>query len=644
MIAVAVLVFVLAALLGCSGFYLVRQVRRDMPGLLKPSKTLLALATVVFAGLLLATVAGFLFQLHPRIGGHFWYMYLFADSDIGYALYLGLLFGIAFGFWSAFLLVPPQTRDDIDIRAHDRWRTGLIVILVATFVAPAAGQVLDRITQIGSPTLGVSIAMAPSRQETRRELSSVLPAGTDTSEFRMSPLSRAHHYADSMIPLIPQTIRSDPFYIYLLTGKITHNQLFEASIDRNRNEQIGKCISHLVHLTSDPTEVHDAFGDLLHRLRHRLMDANGILDDGIGEWIFNPPAIHVTNAAARRKEAFGKLDAADAHTTRETCRRYAQGAFTRWPFRAQSVSTHAATSLYQTMLIAFALSTTGAHEAAIRTMAEWIKAATENGRDDDLSRDWALVRAKQYLYVSLASDEFEAASFKLLKDLLVDIERLLAASPYYPAGRFLSNQELWTSDTACRTLEGIESAFEEQDGKARSAWVELEAGGAAPFLPQQAAARLVLSYISFSNLYVMSAFSEDVLDASALGQARRNAALPDCFYKIALTNPQLAAPLRGKIHRIYGYILLQLAEKPGQLLHGATTSRKQAIREAFRQLSLAREHLELAQTIAESRAKRSSDKEEPPEWYRMVVRNEGDYKLEIDRLDSLIALVNDEIN
>ena len=105
--------------------------------------------------------------------------------------------------------------------------------------------------------------------------------------------------------------------------------------------------------------------------------------------------------------------------------------------------------LYENLLVSFALGAAGAHEASIRVLAEWINSADQTYEDLEkdsraaTSLDWARIRAKQYLAISLAMEGMHTARRDLLSDVTLDMEELFFSAAQEGVGGVLRDPDRW---------------------------------------------------------------------------------------------------------------------------------------------------------------------------------------------------------
>jgi len=637
----SILVFSLAAALGFAIFHYIWEPEHPdkyYEWFEKPKITYICLG--IFA-LLLSSIAVYSLDLHPSIGTHVWFVFVLVNSSIGYSAVLGILFGLLFGYWSFMIMSPDQLETESARLVHNRWGYALALIIFMAIVGPGLKGLLERITEIRSAPLQLSLAQP--RANATPDASIV--QGTFRGERKQpSPLTLSDYYTSSAIPYLKNNIASDNDYIFILKGEPITEKSVSAIKQFNQRNSFVQCLSSIIEETDDPKLLHDFYGVFLHQARSRysgnFLSLLKRLDAPPFNWIelanIPNPKLLLYGIRARQEYNFGLLD--------HLLGRRIQPCEWNFDLWRHDNNGNTLSSLYEELLVSFALGSAGANEAAIRHLADWIKANSERQQKDtdDITAEWAIIRAMQYLQLALSQQGMETARQELLRALLGRMEAAFAQAPVDVSGEVLANRSEWTKSSIC-------SAFRKRYPKTDE-WVRFrsdfhktavenalfqEKDNYEQLDHSKSIALLAVSYLSFSYLYVESAYISGNVSLPTIELARRNALVQECVFTQGMKNPKDAYVLIAKHNELYGRVILSATDVWKKKLFVLGIRSDQINREAFRHLILAQSYLDKAGITA--------TRSDTDSWHETIEDGEDGNRARRRRIDALVGQLSRSI-
>ncbi|WP_453973234.1 hypothetical protein [Amorphus sp. MBR-141] len=619
----SVLVFSLAALLGFASYYLTRGNTPRLVGGRLAQPNLVALVAIG-SGLGLATVLViFVWEIHTELGTHVWHVYRFVSTPIAYCAVVGTVFGYLFGYWSSFLLKPELLTQPETNRAHGRWGLVLLTLLIVSLFTPSVDALLGRVTSINSAPLQLSFSQGQQAtpQNSAGGIFGQGGEGTEDTAQQASALVRSSFYAGFAIPLLKKNAIADPFYISIVRSEPFPDTPQDLPAVLTRTEAFSSCLKEAVQGSSDPLLVHTYFGPEIHRLRLDTIDRSthsaADIRDIAGKTIYFVEAIaKQINIPDYIQRHYIPQYIADSCIIERSSKPEAN------EDRISSIFE----DLYESLLISFALGAAGAHEASIRALAEWIEGTDKKYKDIEqgsraaTSLQWAQIRAKQYLAISLAMEGMHTARRDLLGDVTLNMEELFFSANQQGVGAVLRDPDMWAEDRDCRALEtkvrekpNFPSDWEDRSPEER------------PFHGEHnAAARLMLSYVSYADLFVEEALAQDAVDARVFNYAIRNAHLPSCLFTLGLSSSEQSLELQAKYRLHLAKVLLFASEFWGEKITYTTLTDLEVEKEALR-------HLIRAEDLLKQRGDAGD-----PGWYAQIVSGESGTEAMRRQIDRLI--------
>ncbi|MGX1307414.1 hypothetical protein AB7M35_002134 [Amorphus suaedae] len=634
MASMSVLAFSLAALLGFASYYLTRDKTSRVLGRSSARPNLVGMVAIGSGLALAAVLMIFVSEIHTELGTHVWHAYRFMSTPIAYCSIVGAVFGYLFGYWSSFLMKPELLSRPETSKAHGRWGLVLLTLLIVTLFAPSVDALLGRITSINSAPLQLSFSPT-QRQESENDAGAIVGPGkngSDETAQQASALGRANFYSGFAIPILENNAISDPYYISILRSETFPKQIPSPPSVLIRTAAFSSCLRDAVKGSFDPLLVHTYFGPAIHRLRSDTLKKSGATEMPAESdlWIRN----YVVDSFAKHFSDSSTL------VTATIPDQLAEKCIIRLPSRQSDeeimgIRNPIFEKLYENLLVSFALGAAGAHEASIRTLAEWIH-QTEERYKNLLKRDraftelsWAQIRAKQYLAISLAMEGMHNARHDLLSEVTLDMEELFVDAQQQGIGAILRDPDLWVDDKGCQTLED----FVSRKPNFESDWDDLDAVEK-PFANESnAVARLMMSYVSYTDLYVEEALSEDSVDARVFNYAKRNAHIPSCLFTLGLGNLQRGLEMQARYQLQFAKVLLFASEFWGGKITYTSFSDLQIQKEALRHLIKAEDFLNQTEDGGE------------PSWYTQIVDGTSGteaMRRQIDRLIKRLTKVVDQ--
>lgn len=631
----SILVFSLAAALGFAIFHYIWEPdhpQKYYEWFEKPKITYICIGLFIA---LVSSVAVYSFDLHPSIGTHVWFVFVLVNSSIGYSAVLGTLFGLLFGYWSFMIMSPDKLETESARMVHNRWGYALALIIFMAIVGPGLKGILERVTEIRSAPLQLSLAQP--RANATPDASIV--QGTFRGERKqLSPLTLSDYYTSSAIPYLKNNIASDSDYLFILKGEPATEPSLASIKKFNRRDTFIQCLSSIIKTTDDPKLLHDFYGAFLHQARYRPDDGFIALISSFGapfNWIRTPeitnPRILFQKIQYWHQEKLGILGQVFGQKLRPCA----------WNFDLWRTDKRGNTlsSLYEELLVSFALGSAGANEAAVRKLGKWIH---EQKSDTDITAEWAIIRAMQYLQLALSQQGMETARQELLKALLRRMEEAFANAPTDVSGEILANRSEWTKSSICsafrknypRTDEWIKHRKEFHDAAVKDTLFQ-EKDNYEQLHHSKSIALLAVSYLSFSYLYVESAYIANSLILPIIEIARHNALVHECVFIQGMKNPTDAYILIAKHHELYGRVILSATDTWKKKLFALGIRSDQINREAFRHLILAQSYLDKAGITGSSI--------ETDSWYETIERGEDGNKARRRRIDALVGQLSRSI-
>jgi len=624
MASMSVLVFALAALLGFASYYLTRGKTSGLLGGSSSRPNPVGLVAIGSALGLAAVVFIFVLEIHTELGSHMWHAYRFVSTPVAYCSIVGAVFGYLFGYWSSFLLQPDLLARPGTSKAHGRWGAVLLTLLIVTLFAPSVDAMLGRVTSINSAPLQLSFS--PGQQSTPQNSAGGIfgqgENGGEDSAQQASALVRSSFYAGFAIPLLKKNAISDPFYISIVRAEPFPDDPQVLPSVLTRTEAFSNCLKNAVQGSSDPLLVHSYFGPEIHRLRLETIKKPETDASSLNKLASNTICVFETFARQVQIPEFMKNSCLIENSPVGD--------------RASNDDEIPAIfeDLYENLLVSFALGAAGAHEASIRVLAEWINSADQTYEDLEkdsraaTSLDWARIRAKQYLAISLAMEGMHTARRDLLSDVTLDMEELFFSAAQQGVGGVLRDPDRWAEDRDCRDLEtkvSREPNFP-PDWKDRSPDDRPFAG------EDNAAARLMLSYVSYTDLFVEEALAQDTVDARVFNYAIRNAHLPSCLFTLGLSGPEQSLELQAKYRLHFAKVLLFASEFWGERITYTALTDLEVEKEALR-------HLIRAEDLLKQRGGASE-----LGWYAQIVSGASGTEAMRQQIDRLIRRLTRVVN
>jgi hypothetical protein len=626
----SILVFALSAALGFAIFHYVWEPEHPTKYEQWFEKPRITYICIGIGLVLLASVVVYSLDIHSSIGTHFWFLLVLINSPIGYSLVLGLLFGLLFGYWSFMIMSPEKLATESSRMVHNRWGYVLGLIIFIAIVGPGLKGFLERVTEIRSAPLQLSLAQPI---QDKRPDASVVQGANRGQKKQASALALSDYYTSFAIPYIKKNIATDNDYIFILTGKDFTKESIQSLVSFNENDYFIDCISLIIQDTDDPQILHDLYGAFLHDLRKGQRNRIGRRIHSIiysGTSIANKAVLILENIYKIRDYLINEFY---SNIRQFPCNREID----EWSINDKK---YVISNLYDELLVSFALGSAGANESAIRALADWINSQKE---DADYTAAWAIIRAMQYLQLSLSQEGMDTARLELLKTLLGRMEAAFDGAPYNISGRFLADRDRWTNPTICRDL--YKEYGKTQDWKKnreifndtivdRNLFKNKEKYHQQPF--PTPLALLAVSYISFSYLYVESAYISNDISLNVIQQAQRNTKIQECLFRLGVPQPSQAYDLQAKHHELYARLLLRANEYWKEKLFVVGVPANSANREALRHLIIAQSYME--------RAGIRADLGDANSWYDTIQKGEDDDKTRRRRVDALVRNLSLALN
>lgn len=622
----SILVFALASALGFAIFHYIwepEQPTKYEEWFEKPRITYICIG---LAFLLVASIVIYSLDIHSSIGTHFWFVLVLINSPIGYSLVLGILFGLLFGYWSFMIMSPDKLETESARMVHNRWGYVLGLIIFIAILGPGLKGFLERVTEIRSAPLQLSLAQPPEANS--QPESAIVLATEKGDQSRLSPLSLSNYYTTDALPFLMKNIISDREYIYILNGKDENQTVINAVNRFKLTYPAIECMKSIISVTNDPQIMHDLYGVLFHKMRAKNSDG---AENDWKEIIQNPFALLNMNTIMTLKNTPIKSTTAVSDSCTEIFLSIGP------PNENEELSL-----LYHNLLISFALGSAGANEAAVRSLAEAIKKTEErkqNSQQDsgahDPVIDWAIVRAKQYLEVALSLEGMQAARLELLHDLTRQMEILFNTAPYDVTDGILANRDKWTNADICTTIR--KTAAADEGWTLRQTIFESELRKDPTFSkddyplnsPPRSIALLMVSYISFTYNLTNTQYQTGGVDLYTISTAKRNTQIPACLMMLALNNnAKQTNILRAQYSELYARLLLHASEYWSDRLFMLDIPNGDVQKEALRHLIMAQGFLDAAGI--------SGNDDDGGDWYSVIVYGENGEKARRRRIDVLV--------
>lgn len=629
----SILVFALSAALGFAIFHYVWEPEHPTKYEIWFEKPRITYITLGIAFFLISSIIIYSLDIHSAIGTHFWFLLVLINSPIGYSLVLGILFGLLFGYWSFMIITPDKLETESARMVHNRWGYVLALIIIVAIIGPGLRGFLERITEIKSAPFQLSLAQPQSRESSSN---AVVLGAEKGDQKRISALRLSTYYTQNAIPYLINNIISDREYLYILKD-INIDHISSETLDYfSEINPITECMKSIIAGTDDPQILHDLYGVLLHKMRSDY-EENDKYD--FDELITNPlTVLNWLIVISRTSKVPDQIVSSDECTK-------ALLSLTR-PKAGSAIA-----QLYYHLLISFSLGSAGANEAAIRSLADWI-VETETDRatyKDDLTLDWALVRAKQYLEVALSQEGMQAARLALLRDLLSQMEALYNRAPYSVSKGILAARDKWTDPQICTDIRKIadkDGSWKHRQSNFKFTTLDklsIEPNEYTITPPERSIALLILSYISFRHNLNETQFRMNGADLTTILNSRANAQIPKCLTMMALDNNSYQSNvLLSQYHSIYAQIILFADEYWKEKVFIVDVPNEDVKKEALRHLILAQALLD--EVGITGREERPLGKNEPPVWSEIIKSGESGEVAHRREIDVLVRKLSLSVN
>lgn len=628
-------------MVGFSSYFLIWRDRTRFFSL----RSLAPILTLSVSGFVLLVVVGvFIWNIYSSIGDAPWQAYRIITSPIGYSTFVGGIFGFIFAYWCSFLLAPESLKVPHVRRAHGRWGLVLLTILTVTLFAPSIDRLLGRVTSIEAAPIQLSFTPSAGPGGTRDAAVFLKAEGSDSNgkngETQPSALGRASFYALSAIPDLADKAKSDPYYLALLNNSEYPENPPPIPSILSSTRILTNCLRKKIKETQDPLSLHYNFSEIIHHLQSNKKYFIFLLA--------KPITANIRNITRPTEYPISKENISRIMSILEE--EYGCEAIKNPEFASLYAESNEKPSftdqLYTKLLVSFALGSAGAHEASIRKLADWIEneavwnpapnqpASTPEVQKKKLELEWTRMRAKQYLAIGLSMEGLHAARLELLQDIVLQMESLFEANGNKGFSTYLRDPDLWELDADCgdfsRAIE-TEPNFAE-DGKKSEP-------DSLPFSSESnLGARLIMSYISHTDLLVEEALTLDYMAPRIIKYARRNTLVPDCLFILGLANREQELELKAKYHYQYASVILYALEYWSDKFAFTRLSETDAYEEALRQLISAEGYLKQFADLREGK-----DTGAHSQWYREIATSGSSTSYMERRIERLIKRLTNKL-